>query len=715
MADLTSRLIVSLIDRVSGPAKGIAASVRGLDNRLTKMREANARSLNRLQGQMVGAVAAAYSLQRALSSPLKAAADFETALLDIAQKADLSDGAMKALGDSIRKLSPLLNQSAGNIAKGVDFLAGMGLDPDSAMKLMGPIGRAATAYSAAIEDLAKSGFAVLDNMKVKAEDFGRALDVMAQSGKEGAFELKDMATYFPSLTAAAQALKIEGVDGIAKLAAALQIARKGAADGAEAATNTANLMQKIIAPATTRKFKALGVDIRKELKKTQDSGGDVFEMIALLTNKALKGDISKLGDLFEDAQVQKFLRPLIANLEEYRKIRDKSGGAKGVVDQDFDRRMETAVARTAAFTNQMNDLAITIGNILLPAMNSLLGKINPIVKSFERFAEANPGLVGGAIKAAAALIALRVAVIGVRFAMAFMGAAMLTALTPIQLFPKALALMGAGILALTRPLQLLKLALLGTGIGAILVGIGTAAVFLANNAKGITAFFSSMTTALKEGLQGDRFKFLIEGLERIGTLWKAITGEIATSNWEAWGQNTGASLAQSINSIADAIDRVIAGWEKLQSIWNSTVGFITNTEPATGLPASSRETRKNRWRDRGKLPMIGTPAGGGDVWSSGASPFRSFDGSGEASGAGKQTAAAYKAALAAEFRAVDQMVSAAVQRWIGMMSFSASPSITPKFGPMPSGASPASLSTGSAHAIKNQQHAMFADYGFNTA
>jgi hypothetical protein len=240
---------------------------------------------------------------------------------------------------------------------------------------------------------------------------------------------------------------------------------------------------------------------------------------------------------------------------------------------------------------------------------------------------------------------------------------MLTVLAPIQLFPKALALMGAGILALTRPLHLLKLALLGTGIGAILVGIGTAAVFLANNAKGITAFFSSMTTALNEGLQGDRFKFLIEGLERIGTLWKAITGEIATSNWEAWGQNTGARLAQSISSIADAIDRVIAGWEKLQSIWNSSVGFITNTEPATGLPASSSETRKRRWRDRGKLPMIGTPSGSGatpatapaqrsaghakssDVWSSGADPVRHLDMSAQAGAAGEKVGEAFRSNL----------------------------------------------------------------------
>lgn len=102
--------------------------------------------------------------------------------------------------------------------------------------MMSPIGRAATAYRAEIEDLAKAGYAAFDNLKVKAEDFGRALDVMAQAGKEGAFELKDMAQHFPSLTAAAQALKMGGLDGVAKLAAMLQIARKGAADGSEDAT-----------------------------------------------------------------------------------------------------------------------------------------------------------------------------------------------------------------------------------------------------------------------------------------------------------------------------------------------------------------------------------------------------------------------------------------------------------------------------------------------
>ncbi len=512
MGTLTSQLVVSLIDKVTGPAKTVANSMQALNSRMKAVTAGQAAVASRLQGQMLGAIAAGYGLQRALAAPISIASDFESALLDIGQKANLSDASIKSLGDRIRALAPQINQASSEVAKGIDTLVGFGLDPERAETLIKPIGMAATAYKASVDDLAKAGYSALDNLKLKAEDFGKALDVMAQSGKEGAFEIKDMAAEFPSLTASAQALKMEGVTAIGRLTAALQIARKGAASGSEAATNTANLMQKIISPETTKKFTKLGVDIRKELKKTQDAGGDVFEMIAGQTNKALKGDLSKLGDLFEDAQVQKFLRPLMQNLDEYKKIRDKALGAKGVVDKDFARRMMTNAAQTSAFTIRLKELAMSIGNILLPAMNSLMGGLAPMVKGFEKFADAHPHLVGGAVKVAAALIALRVAAIAARFAMAFMGAAALTALAPLRLLPAAIGAFAAGLVAMTRPLaiataalRLFKVALLGTGIGLALLAIGAAAAFVANNMKGISAGFKSFFAAVKAGLDGDRF------------------------------------------------------------------------------------------------------------------------------------------------------------------------------------------------------------------
>ncbi len=208
------------------------------------------------------------------------AANFETSLLDIAQKADLSDTSMAGLGERVRKLAKDVGRGANDMAKGVDTLLGFGLDVDKTMEALPGIGKTATAYNAEVTDLAKAVFSSIDNLKVAAKDVPKILDSMAYSGKEGAFEIKDMAAEFPALTASAQALGMTGVDAVSKLTAALQIARKGAATGSEAATNTANLMQKIQAQDAVKKWKAFNVDIRGEVKKTQKAGGDIFVMLA---------------------------------------------------------------------------------------------------------------------------------------------------------------------------------------------------------------------------------------------------------------------------------------------------------------------------------------------------------------------------------------------------------------------------------------------------
>ena len=83
-----------------------------------------------------------------------------------------------------------------------------------------------------------------------AADAERALDAMAKAGKKGGSELKDLAKEFPALTASAQFLGMEGVVAVSDLAAALEVARKGAADGAQAANNMANFMRKLTTKET---------------------------------------------------------------------------------------------------------------------------------------------------------------------------------------------------------------------------------------------------------------------------------------------------------------------------------------------------------------------------------------------------------------------------------------------------------------------------------
>lgn len=665
MTVLTSSLIVKLIDAVSAPAKKAAESLKGIgraaqglngtrvsgsmvDN-LGKSLEATTRKIDALRSRMLEAAAVGYGLSRALSAPLSTAREFESTLLDIAQKGDLSDAAMAKVGRQVGELAGKLKKSLSQneLAKGVDILAGFGLDTDRAMTLLEPIGRATVAYKSTVEDLSKAGFSALDNMKVPAEQFGKALDVMAQAGKEGAFELKDMAREFPSLTAAAQALGMAGVDGVAKLSAALQIAHKGAGSGSEAATNTANMMQKIASPETLKKFKKFGIDIRGELKKVQDKGGDVFEMIAGLVMKATKGDLSKMGDLFEDSQVQQFLRPLIANLEEYKRIRDKAAGASGVVDADFERRLKTGDAALTTFKNRLEDLGRSIGAAILPAVNAMMGSLGGLVDTFASLAERFPALTATLVALTAGLVALRVAAIAAAFAglqlkAAWLGAALagaqfraaiaaaaVMALAPFKAaalvllgvlqtialrfrlaaaaglafnrallvgtlatFTRGLGAAAVGLLALLSPMRLvrgalvlLRGALLASGIGAALVAFGAAATWISNNWSGIGKAFEAFKTAFLTSIKPILGDPAVQGLID-------VAGKIAAA-WEAiTGKVDEGTMTRFGAAAGEAIGGIVKRVVELRNELLETLSLIPGLgflKPKADKPADPRD------------------------------------------------------------------------------------------------------------------------------
>ncbi|WP_416797304.1 phage tail tape measure protein [Ciceribacter azotifigens] len=426
MANHVSQLLVRLIDGVSGPARKAAGAlagigqaanrVGGLAGRLNAAVERNAAAMDKARGRMVDAMAAGYALQRALSAPLAASAKFEDVLESIRQKTGGSQEAMARLGDQVRAVARQTNQSASVMAGAFDALVGLGANEADAAAMLKPIGKVATAYKANIEEVARASYAALDNLKVPADQLARALDSMAQAGKAGAFELKDMAQYFPSLGAAYAGLNQKGVPAVADLAAALQIARKGAGDSAEAATNLSNVLQKINAPQTRKAFAKMGINLERELAAAAKNGLTPIEAIAEITNKALKGNLGKLGDLFQDAQVQKGLRPLIQNLDEYRRIRAEALNAQGVVEQDFAERLKTASAVMDRFSNTLEDLNLTIGKTILPAMRRIADMATELSAAISSFASQYPNLTRNVIMATAALVGFRVAMAGLRFA-----------------------------------------------------------------------------------------------------------------------------------------------------------------------------------------------------------------------------------------------------------------------------------------------------------
>lgn len=423
MTTLTSSLIVKLVDQVSAPARAVSRSLLGLNNSVkggfgARLGDAIARNnaaLDSARGRIVDAAAGFYVLQRAIGAPINAAANFETALEDIGQKLGTPQQNLAALGEDMKRIAGETNQATSSITASFDSLVSRGASEEVALAAAGPIGKAATAYRAATDDLAAASYAAVDNLKVSASDIGTVLDMMAQAGKEGAFELKDMATYFPQLAAAYQGAGQTGTDAVADLAAALQIVRKGTGDSSTAATNLQNVIQKMASPATIRAFKKMGVDLGAALSAAGERGLTPIEAIAEITNETLNGDLSKLGFLFEDAQAQAGIRSLIQGMEEYKRIRASAMDASGVVDTDFERRLTTAQGIIDRWKAMLENLSISVGTTLLPLLRDVLDHVTPIIGKIGSWAAANPGLARGLVAAAAGAVAFKVAIAGFSF------------------------------------------------------------------------------------------------------------------------------------------------------------------------------------------------------------------------------------------------------------------------------------------------------------
>lgn len=436
----------------------------------------------------------------------KAAGDFSTGMVDIQQKADLSDAATARLQNTIVQAAQASRQLPENMRAAVDVLAGKGLDPRQAVLLAPAIGRLGTAFRVDLGDGAAAAYANLNNLKVPISQTSAALDVMAASGNMGAFEIRDMARHFPALTAQMQALGAKGVPAVGQLSAALQIAEKGTGNADQAANNIQNLLTKINAPATVKAFeKNFGIDLPAAMKKLEAQGYDTVESIAMITKQATGGDLKKLGYAFEDMQAQGALRSLIQNLDEYRNIRDKSLKSSGVIDKAFDQRvLKDANVSWEAFKGTASTLAITLGTTLLPVMTEALSQVGTIAMAVSTWAQANPEAAATIIKLVACLAVFKLGLGAAKIALGGIIGPFATAwgwfqkLRALGVLSKGLWLLRSGAWIAGKAIMFLGRAILMNPIGLLVAGLAVAAYMIYTHWDTIKAAFWSAVGWLGE-------------------------------------------------------------------------------------------------------------------------------------------------------------------------------------------------------------------------
>ena len=380
---------------------------------------------------------------------VKMAAALEDLVKDIAITGEMTKAEEQKLGQVLRDTARQYNQHATEVGAGLQALVASGITSSAELQRYAPIlAKAATATRASVDDLGNVFVALKNNLAIGAQDTEAALNMLAYAGKQGQFELKDMAKWMPNLAPMMQAMGVTGKEAVAELGAALQVARKGAGTSDEAANNLKNFLAKVTAPDTLKDFEKAGIDLKGSLIQLRAQGMTpmmgMLEIIRDYMKKvggdgALKkfdaaaktGDMEGvkalseaygLGTLFQDMQAMSFIKPAIADMAEFKRIKEgaMTAGGTDLLGDDFAKRMAGSQEQMKRFGILAQDIGLSVGNALLPPLVLIMESLAPVVRGIGEWAQANPGLVKTIVGIGLALTAGKLAVLGLGWAVSFL-------------------------------------------------------------------------------------------------------------------------------------------------------------------------------------------------------------------------------------------------------------------------------------------------------
>ena len=309
-------------------------------------------------------------------SSTKAFATIERRMERIGITADASAKQTAAALDTVRQVANDLGAPVENVIEGLENLVSSGKSLDEALAFLPSVAGTAHAADAAFGDMATTADAIGSSFKITAGEMDRAFDILAKGGKAGKFELKDMAAELPSLAPAFAALGYKGEEGLKKLTAALQTVRLETGTSSEAATSFMDVLTKMESETMKNNFKRFGIDIRKEMARARREGRDTLDTFIDLSSKAVKGDLSKLPQLFTDKQMLIGMRALINNTATMSGYMRDLGNATGTVRNDVARLGDDAQATFDKMGNSWRQLKESIGEGLVVSGKEIFGRVS---------------------------------------------------------------------------------------------------------------------------------------------------------------------------------------------------------------------------------------------------------------------------------------------------------------------------------------------------
>ncbi len=557
------------------------------------------------KGLMIAGAGAA-----ALAVPVKIAIDYESAMADVAKVVD-------GLKDEAGKITPAYTAMSNQILEMTTRLPMAAKDIAAIVAAGAQSGIAKNELIGFAESAVKMGVA----FDITADQAGQSMAEMRAAFKmtqPQVIALADQINYLGN-TSPNKADKIMEVvqrigalgevGGFASSSIAAMAASLKSVEPDVAATGIKNMILALTKGESATKsqsaaYKKLGLDSVQVAKDMQTNAeATVSKVIQGIMKLKKHEQVAITNDLF-GAEALPIVMQYSTGLKDLTKNLNAVSNAKiyaNSMEDEYSARAATTANNLQLAKNAMAALGITIGNVLLPGVNSLIGSFNTVMGKVQAWVQANPGLSSGLVKVAVGAIAI----VG---GLSALSIGLITIFGPMMMVAK-----GFGVVALAA--KGMSIALLTNPITWIVLAIAGAALLIYKNWAPISAFFvgiwNTIKTAFNGGITG--ISALIVNWSPIGLFYSAFAKVLSWFGIDLPAKFTGFGamileglkngILSKVNAVKDAITGAVSGViDKARGI----LGIHSPSRVFMGIGGYTMQGMANGIANANNLPVAAT-------------------------------------------------------------------------------------------------------------
>lgn len=456
MADLTARMILELVDRLSGPARTAARRMSALTksaNNMAKSFErinensrkartalrrlgADAKKLPAMGGPGMGMgrgragpggvheiwgrgtmemagrnmMSFARTSSRALMAPLGVLARFDHEMAKVAADTrNLAKEDFEALRAKAKEIGETTKFTAAEAARGMHFLAKSSFDARQQLEGIDHVMNLAAAGAIEIGRASDIATDIMKAFGMEAKELGRVSDVLATASTMSTTDINQMGQAFKHVAGPAKQAGVSFEESAAFIASFASMGLKSGMGG----RNLKRVLISLAAPSKIAAKELESLTIAGERLKLKDAAGemrrpvDIFRDMAIAMRDMPGGErLAKMHRIFQafgmtgaGGAVEQFAEAMAKStdetkvLTEIEKILNATLEETGAASKKAADRMNSLMGDSIKAKSAMEGLSLAIADAVNEDVRELLQEVTKLVQGFSKWAKENKPLV----------------------------------------------------------------------------------------------------------------------------------------------------------------------------------------------------------------------------------------------------------------------------------------------------------------------------------